>query len=214
MRVLSLLLSLLVLSACPALASWTVTWDFDTAVDPLLLGSYGGDYVVSLDPTMNHGGGTGNAMKVLVGPGGTVQLYLAGVWGLNDNDQVIGGFWRFDDTPNGDFTPDSPACRVWGHYNDTLPFNLEGFNGSASGNFDYGPGTGWDYTEYTWTVFPGHTGIMLECRAYYQPGDIIWIDDFRVTVPDHAWVITPEGTYEPPIQVEPSSWGQLKSLYR
>lgn len=201
--------------ATQARADRTITWHFDVPVSPLILGSYGSEYIAELDPAMNYGGGTGSALKITKGPGGTLQIFLAGVWGLNAGDQVTAGFHRYDTTPNGSFSPDSPAARIWAHYNDSLPSDLAAANGSASGNSDYGPGTGWDYTQYTWSVFPGHNGLMIECRAYHIPGSVVWIDDFQVTVPDHAWVITPEGTFDPaPVSVESGSWGRLKALYR
>jgi len=118
---------------------------------------------------------------------GTPQAFLAYVWGLEDGDHVIAGFWRYDDTPGG-----SPSCRIWGHWNDELPDNPDGYSGSAGGNSDYGPGTGWDYVEHDWEVVDGHTGLVIEIRIYSNAGDTIWIDNFEVLPPDDCVVQTPE----------------------
>jgi len=211
MKAITGVLVVLICGVGVAMAEQVVTWDFDTPVDPLILGSYGAEYAVELDPAMNYGGGTGNALKITKGPGGTLQIYLAGVWGLEGDDLVTASFDRFDDTPNGSQSPESPACRVWGHYNDSLPDDLLGFNGSASGNFDYGPGEGWDRTEWTWTIWEGHTGLMIECRVYDVPGDIVWIDNLEVRFPDHASCITEGGAV---VSTENSTWSSVKALYR
>ena len=119
-------------------------------------------------------------------PSGTPQAYVAWVKGLQDGDSVFASMWRYDDTPAA-----APSCRIWGHWNDN-PSDINGFNGSAGGNSDYGPGTGWGQTGHTWTVDDGHTGLVIEVRTYSNPSDMVWLDDLAITAPDHATIIVPE----------------------
>lgn len=119
-------------------------------------------------------------------PSGTPQAYVAWITGLNEGDIVDVSFWRYDDTPDA-----SPSCRIWGHWNND-PCDINGYDGSASGNSDYGPGEGWDLATYMWTVPAGVSGVVVECRTYSNPGDVVWIDDITVTCPDHALVFVPD----------------------
>ena len=120
-------------------------------------------------------------------PSGTPQAYIAWVKGLQDGDSITATVWRYDDTPDST----APSFRIWGHWNDD-PDDLNGFNGSALGNEDYGPGTGWDQTAHTWVVADGHTGLVIEIRTYSNPGDTVWVDDLAITAPDHATIMVPE----------------------
>jgi hypothetical protein len=117
-------------------------------------------------------------------PSGTPQAYLAWITNLSDGDVVTASFWRFDTTAA------SPSCRVWGHWND-YPCDINGYSGSAGGNSDYGPGEGWDEASHSWTVADGHTGLVVECRTYSNPGDVVWIDALTVTAPEHADIFMP-----------------------
>ena len=83
-------------------------------------------------------------------------------------------------------------------------------DGSASGNDDYGPGEGWDYTFWEWIVPAEHTGLVIEVRIYSNPGDTVWVDDIEVLAPDHAFIQFPGG----PVGVEDRAWGEVKSLFR
>ena len=136
-------------------------------------------------------------------PTGTPQAYVAWIVGLQDGDEVTGSFWRYDTTPGA-----SPSCRIWGHWNDD-PGDIYGHNGSASGNTDYGPGTGWDETSYTWTVSGGHTGLVIECRTYSSLGDDVWIDELSVTVPDGAEIRFPGYM----VALENSTWADIKAAF-
>lgn len=118
---------------------------------------------------------------------GTPQAFVAWIQGLNDGDQVTASFWRYDTTPGA-----SPSGRIWGHYTDGT---IDDYAGSASGNYDYGPGLGWDQTSYTWTYdSDGGTrnGLVVEVRTYSNPGDTVWIDDLTVTAPEGASILVPE----------------------
>ena len=136
---------------------------------------------------------------------GTPQAFLALMWNLRDGDQITVGFWRYDVTPAA-----APSCRLWGHWNDLLPGDPYGYSGSASGELDYGPGEGWDYTSFVFTV-AGNTGLVIEARTYSSPGDIVWIDDMHIEVPDHVYVQIPGCS---PVGVESESWGGVKALFR
>jgi hypothetical protein len=137
-------------------------------------------------------------------PSGTPQAYLAWVRDLQDGDVVEAGFWRYDVTAGA-----APSCRIWGHWNDTD--SCTGYSGSASGNSDYGPGTGWDFATWTWTVSGGHTGLIIECRTYSSPGDVVWVDDIMVRIPCGARVTFPDAG---PSAVMPTTWSRLKAMYR
>jgi hypothetical protein len=120
---------------------------------------------------------------------GTPQAYVAWITGLQDGDVVEAGFWRYDTTPDA-----APSSRIWAHWNDD-PNDIDGYDGSASGNVDYGLGAGWDWTSYMWTVVDGHTGLVIEARTYSNPGDTVWIDDLCISAPDSAIVVVaPEPT--------------------
>lgn len=134
---------------------------------------------------------------------GTPQAYVAWVKGLSDGDVVSACIRRYDATPGA-----SPSGRIWGHWNDD-PNDINGYNGSASGNDDYGLGEGWDQTCYDWTVADGHTGLVIEFRTYSLAGDVVWVDDLEVTAPDHAEIITPETE----VTVDAVTWSAIKALY-
>ena len=139
-------------------------------------------------------------------PSETPQAYLAFVWNLQPGDYVMAGFWRYDDSPDA-----APSCRIWGHWNDSLPGDPEASDGSAGGNSEYGTGEGWDYTFHDWQVPAEHTGLVIEVRVYTNAGDTVWIDDVEVLAPDHAWIKFPGNA---PIDVENRAWGEVKSLFR
>lgn len=136
---------------------------------------------------------------------GTPQGFVAFLWNLRDGDEITVGFWRYDVTPG-----EAPNGRIWGHWNDDLPEDPTGYSGSAGGNADYGPGEGWDYTEHVYTV-AGNTGLVIEARVYSSPGDIIYVDDLHIEVPDHVFVQIPGCS---PVGVEEDTWGGVKALFR
>ena len=137
-------------------------------------------------------------------PTGTPSAYVAWVTGLLEGDIVEACVWRYDTTPGS-----SPSCRIWAHWNDD-PWDLYGYAGTADGNANYGPGGGWDETCHSWTVADGHTGLVITVRTYSGPGDTVWIDDFTITAPPHAYVLAPE----PPVPVNDISWAAIKALFR
>lgn len=137
-------------------------------------------------------------------PSGTPQAYVAWVLGLEDGDEVTATIWRYDTSPGS-----APNCRIWGHWNDD-PTDVMGYASSAGGESDYGPGTGWDQTGYTWTVVDGHTGLVIEIRTYSVIGDAVWIDDLEVTAPEGCTIWTPD-TYTP---VQSSTWAGIKTFFQ
>ena len=139
-------------------------------------------------------------------PSGTPEAWVAYLYNLNNGDEVTVGFWRYDITPS-----DAPSLRIWGHWADGLPGDLETENGSAGGNSDYGLGEGWDYVEHTWTVADGHTGLVIEARVYSNAGDTVWIDELVVMPPQNCTIVTPCMTV---VDTEKSTFGALKAGYR
>jgi len=136
---------------------------------------------------------------------GTPQAFVVFVWGLQFGDTVTGSFWRYDTTPSA-----APSSRIWGHWNDDLPDDYFGYSGSASGQNDYGPGTGWDQATFDWTTM-SHSGLVIECRTYSSPGDIVYIDDLEVTIPDHASIMMPSASF---VGTDDTSFGSVKALFR
>lgn len=200
MRFLPVVFPVVVLASAAYAGTETCGWEGTGTV----LGLYGsGDppIIVSLVSDPVHSGAQALRLEDN-SPTGTPQAFVAWVVGLADGDEVTAGVWRYDTTPGA-----SPSCRIWAHWNDD-PGDVMGYNGSAGGNSDYGPGTGWDLTEYTWTVADGHTGLVIEVRTYSSPGDVVWVDDLTVTAPETSTIYTPENY----TSVSPATWASIKTL--
>ena len=198
---------LLVIFAFSQIASADITVYYGWEGEETILGMYPEYCVIALIDTEPVHGGSQSLYLERVSEG-TPQAYVAWIVGLSDSDEVTASFWRYDDTPNRAISYHTPpSCRIWAHWNDD-PGDINGYNGSADGNEDYGPGEGWDETSYTWTVVAGHTGIVIEARVYSNPGDIVWIDDMSITAPDHATIHTPG-----PEALENSTWGDIKAAF-
>jgi len=138
----------------------------------------------------------------------TPDFYFCWIKGLVEGDVVSATLWRYDTTPGG-----SPSGRIWAKYTDVGATDYDNYSGSASGNSDYGPGTGWDQTGHTWTFWSdsgAHDGLMISVRTYSNAGDTVWFDDFEVEFPDGCTIEFPE----PSSPVEDSSWAGIKALYR
>ncbi len=145
-----------------------------------LLGKYSDISEVVVDDIVHSGS---RALKLTDGgASGTPQGYVGWVTGLQNGDQVTASMWIYDTTPGT-----SPSGRIWGHYTSG---GIDDYAGSASGSYDYGPGTGWHMAEYTWTFDAGtdRTGLVIEARTYSGLGDTIWVDDVTITAPDHATI--------------------------
>lgn len=185
-----------------AVADITVNYGWEGT--DTILGVYPADtsMIASLVTSPVHGGSQSLCLEDNLATSGTPQAFVAWVVGLQDGDEVTGSFWRYDTTPGT-----SPSCRIWAHWNDD-PDDIYGYAGSASGNDDYGPGTGWDETSWTWTVVDGHTGLVIEARTYSSAGDIAWIDDMIITAPGNATIWTPENT-----ALQNSTWADIKAAF-
>jgi hypothetical protein len=142
-------------------------------------------------------------------PTGTPQAFVAWVTGCLDGDVIEASFWRYDVTPGT-----APSCRIWAHYADDV--DVTSYYGSASGNSDYGPGLGWDLASHTWTFTapdPAATALIIECRTYSNPGDIVWLDYMTVTVnPNHGQCI--HVPLAGPSATDNTCWGKIKALYQ
>ncbi|HPF32871.1 MAG TPA: hypothetical protein PK907_07625 [Candidatus Sabulitectum sp.] len=195
----SLLLVLAAAAFTAAFADVTATCGWEGS--DTILGSYG-DIIASIDTDPVHGGS--QSLKLVDDQAsGTPQAFVAWVTGLSDGDVVTASFWRYDMTPSA-----SPSCRIWGHWNDD-PGDIEGYNGSAGGQEEYGPGTGWDMAEYSWTVVEGHTGLVIEARTYSEPGDTVWIDDLTVTAPDGCTIVVPSDAQS----LDSETWAAIKATF-
>jgi len=195
--VLALLLLTLPLTA---LAQQTVTCGWEGS--ETILGN-DGDILASIETTSPIYNGTQSLKLVDDAISGTPNAFVGWVTGLDDGDKVAVTVWRFDDTPGS-----APSCRLWARWNDD-PSDINIDDGSASGQSDYGPGTGWDMTEYEWTVADGHTGIVITIRTYSNAGDTVWIDDLTVIAPSTATIIVPSDT----IALERQSWAGIKTSF-
>ncbi len=216
-----LLIAIAALVATPALADQSACYSWEDG--GTILGFYGN----LADPTNVTGPQTGEDsnggtytcpgaydgeyyLHVAEEPiGGTPQAYIAWITNLTDGDLITASFYGYDVTPGA-----SPSLRIWGHY--TTSDDIENYCGSASGNYDYTAGTGWDFLEWTWT-FDSDGGtrdaLVVEARLYSGSGGTrgdYWIDYVCVTAPDHATIIFPE----PASPVEDSSWSVIKALYK
>lgn len=195
-----LVLVLLLAVSQMAIADITETYGWEGT--DTLLGMYPVDGIIATIVTDQVHGGSQSLYVVDNAASSTPQAFVAWVVGLTDGDVVTGSFWRYDTSPAA-----SPSCRIWGHWNDD-PGDVTGYNGSASGQNDYGPGLGWDEATYTWTVEAGHTGLVIECRTYSSAGDYVWIDDMTIVAPDHATIYLPGY-----LALENSTWADIKAAF-
>ena len=145
-------------------------------------------------------------------PGETATAYLVYIWNLHDGDQITAGFYRYDDTP-GAF----PHVRIAAHWTDELSGNLYGSDGTAGGNEDYGPGQGWDYTDWSWIVSDGHSGLVIEAVVNGDVGDVVWLDQLYIDVVE--WGGFPVQVHiqipgDIPVATQGRTWSDVKSLFR
>ncbi len=203
---------MLALFATGATAQRTVDYDWETG--GTVLGLYGDMICTNVDATGGNQvyAGTYALRCEDAAVSGTPQAYIAFVWGLQNGDEVTASFYRYDDTPDA-----APSGRIWGHWNDSLPGDPAGYDGSASGQTDYGPGLGWDQATFTWTVADDHTGLVIEVRTYSNAGDTIWIDDLQIIAPEHCWIQTPGFVVAPDggtVSNQDATFGDIKTLFR
>lgn len=196
------LLVLMLLFAVAQFAFADITENYGWEGTETILGNYG-DIICTIDTDPVHGGS--QSLKLVDdAASGTPQAFVGWVVGLSDGDEVTASFWRYDTTPSA-----SPSCRIWGSWCDD-PDDITAYAGSADGLLDYGPGTGWDLTEYTWTVVDGHTGLVIQVRTYSEPGATVWIDDMTITAPDGAEIRTPAYSSA---ALSMDSWAAIKATF-
>ena|GEM_PF-993409 len=123
----------------------------------------------------------------------TPQTYIAWITGLTDGDVIDASFFGYDITPGS-----SPSLRIWGHYTETGG-TINDYAGSASGNYEYTDGTGWDDVAWSWTFDSDsgtRDGLVVEARLYSTPSTSnpnhtdYWIDDVEVTTTSSTATIT------------------------
>ena len=194
-----LVLALLFAVSQFALADTTATFGWEGT--ETILGNYG-DIIATIDTDPVHGGS--QSLKLLDDDAtATPQAYVGWVVGLSDGDQVTASFWRYDVTPAS-----APSCRIWGGWNDD-PSDITVYSGTAGGQSEYGPGTGWDLAEYTWTVEGGHPGLVIQVRTYSEAGDIVWVDDLTITAPESAEIRTPSWS----MSLSTDTWAAIKATF-
>jgi len=204
------LLALWAVVAAPAAAWNTVSFGWEDGASTVLGLAGDGDppILASLDAGIVRSGAA--SLKLVDNATtGTPQAWLAFVYPLADGDVVEAAVWRSDTTPDG-----APSCRLWGHWNDSLGnagHDPGQYDGSAGGSDDFGAGTGWESTSWSWTVADGHTGLVVEIRTYAEPGDTVWLDDLTITAPDGVVVQLPGMD---PVASAGSTWSRVKSLFR
>ncbi len=201
-----LLLILLVgLFVVPAANAAIVTYGWEDG--GTILTSYGDIIATNVGAPDPVHGGERSLYLLDQAASGTPEVFVAWVVGLTDGDEVTANIWRYDTTPSA-----SPSCRIWGGYT-SVGGTIDDYAGSAGGNSDYGPGTGWDQTSYTWTFDSdegARDGLTIKVRTYSNLGDFVWVDDLEVIYPDGTTAHIPQGASP----VEESTWGGIKALYR
>lgn len=210
MRKMLMILAVITLGACPAWASvHYYSWEDEGTV----LGFRGANpddspaiYATNVgDPDPVRTGSRSLKLEDNL-ESGTPQAYIAYIWDLQPGDTVTALFWRYDVTPNA-----APSCRIWGHWNNSLPDDYFGYDGSADGQTDYGPGMGWDLAMWDFVNTEGNTGLVVECRTYSNPGDTVFIDDMEFLIPDHASIMLPHTSFVGTVN---RSFGAVKALFR
>lgn len=138
---------------------------------------------------------------------GTGQIYAAWICGLAEGDEVTASFDVYDDSEGSLYT----STRIWGHY--TEEGDINAYTGSASGNYTYSDGLGWNNLSFSWIMPAGQTCLVVELRPYgaspYDQ-DPNWIDNLCVTAPEGVTIYFPGGT----VDDDQSSFGTVKALFR
>ena len=159
------------------LNSVSTSWE-----DPSVLGYFGTFGDVGVVEYSNDEAYSGSySLMMTEDGGGTPQVYVAYITGLEAGDTVDASAWflGFDGDGDGGYS----GGRLWGHYFDGS--DLSSFEGSASGPNDIvARDGGWADTSHTWTIAEGQTALIIEARIYaYDSGadDRVWMDDLTVS---------------------------------
>jgi hypothetical protein len=148
-------------------------------------GSYGNVSSVWYDDSNSYSGNY--SLTMTEGPiGGTPQVYVAYITGLEAGDTVDASAW-FSGL-DGDGDGGHAGGRLWGHYINGS--DLSSYRGSASGpSAIVGRNGGWESTSHTWTIAEGQTSLVIEARIYAYDGGAdnqVWIDDLTVSTSNAA----------------------------
>ncbi|RLD09878.1 MAG: hypothetical protein DRI44_07460 [Chlamydiae bacterium] len=182
--------------------SWSYGWEDGTGT---ALGTYGNATVENSTEQAYEGT---HSLKVIEDPiGGTPQIYLWWVTGLNDGDAVVVSMSAYSHTPLGN----KPEARIWAHYTDSIT-NINDYSGSASGPGTYMGDSGWTSLTNTW-IFDSNSGnnkgLVIEGRIYSDadPGNnVVYFDNAGITVSNNnAKIYNAAGDSIP----EPITFGAL-----
>ena len=194
------ILTLLAVFAFSGIATADYTVDYGWEGTATIMGQYG-DILASISTVHVHDSAQ-SLYLVDDAASGTPQAFVALITGLQAGDSIYGEFWRYDITPGA-----SPSCRIWGHWISD-PNDINSYAGSAGGNSDYGPGTGWYLASYKWGAEAGDENLVIEVRTYSSAGDDVWIDEMSITAPDHAMILTPDQT-----ALQRRTWADIKAAF-
>jgi len=154
-------LILLVAAGSQAAVSWSYDWDDGVGT---ALGTFGN--VGSYENSSEQAQSGSYSLKAIEDPiGGTPQLYIWWITGLQDGDTVFASVYGY--APN---TNTYARQRIWGHYT-TVGGDASSYGGSASGNETYTSdiGLGWQQVTNTF-IFDSNSGandgLTIEARCY------------------------------------------------
>ncbi len=161
------------------------------------------DVIAQISTEHVHGGSQSLYIEENSGKA-TSAAFVALITGLQVGDTVDAEFWRYDTTPGS-----SPSVRIWGRWvSDPDSLNINYW--SAGGNSDYGPGTGWDLTSWSWEATADSLqNLVIEARIYSAVGDAAWIDDMTITAPTGAIIYVPGDV----VAFENTTWGDIKAAF-
>lgn len=119
------------------------------------------------------------------------QVDLCWIQGLQEGDIVKGSFWRYNESPGA-------GCRIDAYYTQGTGLTYDYWHGDSSYT-ERGTGNAfWEKVDFTWVYTEidsydqsVHTGLVICARPYYDAGDVCYVDDLEIEIPDHATVNTP-----------------------
>ena len=174
------------LCAAPAFASQTASYSWEDG--GTIFGYYNsgsGEIIANNSSAQAYSGSS--SLEIVESPtGGTPQIWIGFVTGLQDGDTIDASFWAFDDSEGA-----SPSVRIWGAY--ALSSDVSSYEGSAGGNSTYSEGTGWGQLSHSWT-FDSDGGtrdaLVIQIRMYSDSDSSpIYVDDLEVTTSSDTAVI-------------------------
>ena len=193
---------LVLLFAVSQMAFADITKDYGWEGTDTILGEHL-DVIAQISTVQFHGGSQSLYIEENSGKA-TSAAFIALITGLQIGDTVTAEFWRYDTTPGT-----SPSCRIWGRWVEN-PDSLNVNYWSAGGNNDYGPGTGWDLTSWSWEATADTLeNLVIEARIYSAVGDAAWIDDMVITASDGATIYVPGDV----VALENTTWADIKAAF-